>query len=95
METTDPTASKIIDAALHAAKRVHVLAGDKARAHEHRDAEALEAAAKALVAVALFQHLDPDMISKHKGKAAYHAWLDALLDAESRDTIMRLQGDIR
>ena len=95
MPTTDPTASKIIDAALHAAKRVHVLAADKARAHEHRDAEALEAAAKALVAIALVQDAAPDLIAQHKGKAAYHVWFDALHDADQRDTLMRLQGDIR
>ena len=95
MATTDPTASKMIDAALHAAKRVHVLAADKARAHDHRDAEALEAAAKALVAIALIHDAAPDLINALKGKAAYHVYLKALLDADNRDTLMRLQGDIR
>lgn len=86
----DPNHDRLIDAALHAAKRVHALAADRARAHDHRDAEALEAAAKALVAVALVHDLDPDLVARFKGKAAGQAWIGALLDANSRDTLLRI-----
>ena len=86
----DPNHDRLIDAALHAAKRVHALAADRARVHAHRDAEALEAAAKALVAVALVHDLDPHLILQFKGKAACHVWYAALDEANSRATLLRL-----
>lgn len=86
----DPYHDRLIDAALHAAKRVHALAADRARAHDHRDAEALEAAAKALVAVALVHDLDPHLILQFKGKAACQVWYNALDDAEHRDSMLRV-----
>lgn len=86
----DPNHDRIINAALHAAKRVHALAADRARAHDHRDAEALEAAAKALVAIALVHDVDPDLIGRFKGKAAGQAWIGALLNAHHRDILINL-----